>query len=163
MFDIDPVTLIMSCVLFCAFAAPFIYYANQNGKKELALKAKLTKTALAGEATPDQVEVWRNQFGLGLDSKKNILVYLHESEVNISYIVDLEDVKQAVVRKRTREVNGTSGKTTVVDYVGLELHYKAENKKSILLEIYDGEEFTDLLGETVLAEKWAGLINQRLN
>jgi hypothetical protein len=162
MIDIEPVTLVMSLALFGAFTVPFIYHSQKNRKKEAFLKGHLFEVAKNLGAIPDQTEIWRNQYALGIDTTKRVLSYHREVPNSNSMVFDLKDFKKASIVKRNLEIKNGETHKSILDYLALELIPKSGNNP-IQLEIYDGEQFSDLLGETVLAEKWAELIQRNLN
>jgi hypothetical protein len=163
MIDIDPVTMSLSFLLFGAFCTPFIYHSVKDSQKRKVLLLKLTELALLKDGTPTQSDVWRNQYAIGLDQEKKILAYMRSNAEPWSSTIDLQQVKSANIQKIIREVKTGKSNNTVVDYVGIELSYLQEGSKPTVLEFYDGESFSDLNGESVLAEKWVELISTSLN
>ncbi|MBC6367851.1 hypothetical protein [Algoriphagus sp. AK58] len=160
MISIDPVTAVLSLVLFSAFAAPFVYHFQKNKKKENLLTQNLKEAAKNAGANPDQMETWRHQYAIGLDTSKKVLVYHHDGEVATSFCIPLSEVKKVSVLKKTKEVG--ESKKSVIEHIGLEVQYVSSTKKSILLEIFNEDLFSDLIGESVLAEKWAEIIRKHL-
>jgi hypothetical protein len=163
MIDIDPVTTSLSFLLFGAVCAPFIYQSIKDTKKRKVLLLKLSELAFLKNGTPTQSEIWRNQYAIGLDPEKKVLAYMRSSDQPLTSTIDLQQVKSAKIQKITREVKSESSKRTIVDFVGIELNYLLEGAKPTVLEFYDAELFTDLNGESVLAEKWVELISNSLN
>jgi hypothetical protein len=162
MIDFEPVTLLMSLALFGAFSVPFIYHSQKNRKKEASLKSHLFEVAKKLEAMPDQTEIWRNQYALGIDTSKGVLSYHREVPISYSMAIDLKDYKKVSLIRRNSDMKNGTVNNTVLDYLALELFPKS-GTSSIQLEIFDGEQFSDLLGETVLAERWAEIIQSHLN
>lgn len=163
MFDIEPVTFIMSFILMCAFSIPFVYSAQKNKRKIKAIKAKLQEVAKSMDASPSEVEIWRNRYAFGLDPSQNKLIYLREEEDFVSYKLDLREFRKASLIKHFQEVDGKQQTTKLPEYLAIELTPVAADAKLVTLEIYDAEHYSDLLGETVLAEKWINNLNNRLN
>jgi predicted transcriptional regulator len=163
MIDIDPVTMSLSFLLFGAVCTPFIYHSIKDTKKRKVLMLKLSELASLKNGMPTHSEIWRNQYAIGLDSEKKVLVYLRSSDQPLTSTIDLQQVKSAKIQKITREVKSDSSKRTIVDYVGIELSYLQERSNPTVLEFFDAELFTDLNGESVLAEKWVDLISNSLN
>jgi len=163
MFDIEPVTLIMSLILMCAFSIPFIYNAQKSKKKSKEIKTKLHELAQSMNATPSEIEIWRNRYALGLDPTQNKLIYLRQDEDFVSYKLDLGEFKKASLIKHFQEVDGKQMTTKLPEYLAIELTPVAAGAKVVTMEIYDSEHYSDLMGETVLAEKWINNLNNRLN
>ncbi|MBS4072042.1 MAG: hypothetical protein KGZ90_11970 [Algoriphagus sp.] len=161
MFSIDPVTAILSFVLFCAFSVPFIYHIQKNKAKEKLLLQKIKAEGQSQGVQATELETWRNQYAIGLDPSKKVLLYTFLGELEISCSIPLSDVKKVSISRRTREAGNEEAKRTLIDKVGLEFTH-ASAKKNTYLEFYDSELFSDLAGETLLAEKWAELIQKHL-
>ena len=163
MIDIEPVTLVFSFVLFGAFTAPFIYHSQKNKKKESKLLEKLLEAALSLDSRIDTQESWRYEYALGLDSKKGILYYHQNSLEGSPFSFDLKDFKRVSVSKKMREFQSGTTTKSVLDYISLELVPKDPKKSIVNLELYDGDKYSDLLGETLIADKWAELAKKHLN
>lgn len=153
----------MSCLLACIFCLPFIYNGQKNKKLEKKLLANLNELANLLKATPTEIDTWRFRYGLGLDLKENVLVYLRQDSESISYSLKLADYKNVQLLKRFQEVNGKAQTYKIPDFVGLQLNPKEASAKPVVLEFYDAEMYSDLFGETVLADKWLAIINKQLN
>lgn len=160
MITIDPITAVLSIALFGALATPFILHIQKNKKKEKLLTQKLQEAGKSVNAKPDQLEMWRQLYAIGLDTSKKALLYHQEGEINTSFCIPLADIKKVAVLKKTKEVG--ESKKTVIEFVGLEIQSSNSTKKPVILEIFNEEKFSDLLGETVLAEKWAEIIKKHL-
>jgi len=160
MISIDPVTAMLSLVLFGAFTVPFIYHHQKNKKKQKQISQKIQQAGIGTHTKPDQLEIWRHHYAIGLDTFSKVLFYLQEGETNATYCIPLAEIKKVSAIKKTKEIG--EPKKSIIDFVGLELQYISPSQKSLVLEIYDGDKFSDLMGETVLAEKWATTIQKHL-
>nr|WP_287939613.1 hypothetical protein [Algoriphagus sp.] len=160
MITIDPVTAVLSVVLFGAFTVPFIYHFQKNKKKDNLLVQKLKDAINAIGGNLDQFESWRHKYAIGLDTQKKVLVYHQEGEIGATFCIPLSEIKKVTVIKKTRELG--ESKKSVLEQLGLEIHYVSPTKKSSLVEFYNEEFFSDLMGETLLVEKWAELIRTNL-
>jgi hypothetical protein len=159
MIDIDPVTMSLSFILFGAVCAPFIYHSIQDTKKRKILLQKLSELASLKNGKLTLSEIWRNQYAIGLDSDNKVLVYMRSSDQPLEISLDLKQVKSAKIKKITREIVVGKDKRILVDYLGIELDYLLEGSQPTVLEFFDSELYTDLNGESVLAEKWVELIS----
>lgn len=159
MLEIDPVVLGMACILSIAFCIPFVYQIQKNKKKLKKLNTELQSIADISGACPDVVEIWRHRYALGLDSSRSILVYLQSEPNRIEHNLDLKQYKKVNLVKTFQRTEDKKNLSKLPDYIGLELIPKSADLKAIAVEFYDGNEFSDLQGETVLAEKWAGTLN----
>ncbi len=146
----------------CAFSAPFIYHGFQNREKNNKLIAHLTELAQSKSANPKEIETWRYQYALGIDLYQNVLVYVRHGIDSFSSCLDLGDYGKVNLIKNFQNPTTTAQTQKLPEFVALELVPKVASKEVVLLEIYDAEHYSDLLGETVLAEKWFELIKNQL-
>lgn len=161
MFDIEPVTIVLSLLLFGAFTAPFVYHSSKKKKKTKALESKLNELAKAQGANLSLTEIWRNYYVFGLDPSKNCLIYFQDTPEFSPIVLDLNDFKKVgVIRKNLESKNESSGRQ-ILDYLALELTKKSGGN-AIQLEFYNGDLFSDLMGETLLADKWLETLQKQL-
>lgn len=163
MTTIDPVTAIMSLALFGVFTIPFIYYYQKNRKKEATLRAKLIQFANSMGGKPLEIETWRYQYALGLDSENKQLYYLQSEPSEQTQSISLAEVKKVQIHRKNREIEASEGKRNVLDEISLEIQWISSGKKPVYLEIYNQENFSDLMGETVIADKWVELLKKHIN
>ncbi|MDX5338362.1 MAG: hypothetical protein LPK25_05000 [Cyclobacteriaceae bacterium] len=163
MFDIEPVTLVFSFVLFGAFTVPFIYHSRKNSQKESRIFQQLSESASKLNSSIDTKESWRYEYALGLDSQKGILYYFQSTEEKAPTPYRLQDFKKVYVTKKNLEFQSGSNTKSVLDKVSLELTPKDSKTSPVTLELYDGEKYSDLMGETLIADKWAELLKKHLN
>jgi len=163
MFDIEPVTLIVSTLFMCAFCAPFIYYSQKNNKKNKVLISRLHELASLSGAKLTEIETWRSRYGLGLDSNKKILIYCQNAETQVSKILYLNEYRKVSLIKNTKEQKSSNQNYSIPQSVTIELVPRMENSEKLHLEIYHADHFTDLQGETVLAEKWYNTLKNEVH
>jgi hypothetical protein len=147
----------------CAFSAPFIYYGQQNKKKNLSLISKIHEVAKGKGALPTEIETWRTRYGFGIDYQQKVLVYVQQGAEEIEKSLRLSDYRKVNLIKTLRELDGKTNSNKLPEYLALELIPKSEKGEIHSLEIYDAEYYSDLLGETVLADKWLEIIKKQLN
>ena len=108
-------------------------------------------------------EDWRNRYILGLDKRKNVLVYCQIGENEDKKEVALQEVSRAVVYQYYLNEHDPAANNKTLNQLTLQLYFKTPPNKVLNLEIYNSEFHSDQLGETLLASKWAELINERLS
>lgn len=160
MIDIDTTTLVMSSVLLLGVTAPFITYSIKNKKAKNKFLATFNQFLNQSNLKVDLQEDWRNRYILAIDKTKNFLVYCQIGENENKCKVDLQEVSHAVVHQSYLNSDNPAATNKTLDQVTLQIHFKNAAKKIQDLEIYNHENYSDLLGETMLASKWAKLINQ---
>ncbi len=161
MIDIDIPTLAVSSVLLLGVVAPFVTYSIKSNKAKKKFLGGFSDLASQLNLKVDIQEDWRNRYVLGLDSSKKVLVYYHAGQETEKQEISLREVSQAVLHQSY--LNGdTPNNNKTLDQLMLQIHFKDPAKRNLSLEIYKHENFTDLLGETMLAAKWADHITQNL-
>lgn len=123
----------------------------------------LNELARQRGANPTEIETWRFRYAMGLDPKENVLVYLRQDSQSLSYTLNLSEYKTVQLIKKFQEVNGKELTTKLPEYVGLQLNPKKSSEEPVALEIFDAEMYSDLSGETVLADKWVAILTKQLN
>lgn len=160
MFTTEPVTLVMAAILLGAFCIPFILHFLKRNQKRSKLIQEFNRLTEPYGSPIDLQDIWRNQYIIGLMTATKTMVYYKEGEQPISHVFSLADIDDIQVKSKFRELKSGKEKKKVVDETGLLISLK--NQKSVYLEFFNQDNFTDLLGESVLAEKWAELLrNQR--
>ena len=160
MFTTEPVTLVMAAILLGAFCIPFILHFLKRNQKRSKLIQEFNRLTEPYGSPIDLQDIWRNQYIIGLITATKTMVYYKEDEQPVSHVFSLADIDDIQVKSKFRELTSGKEKKKVVDETGLLI--KLKNQESVYLEFFNQDNFTDLLGESVLAEKWAELLrNQR--
>ena len=162
MIDIDIPTLAVSSVLLLGVITPFVSYSIKSKKAKKEFLDGFSDFTSQLNLNIDVQEDWRNRYVLGLDNVKKVLVYYQTGEDKVGQQIELDEVSQAVLHQ-SYLINESAAKNKTLDYLALQLHFKDPSRKSLSLEIYRHENYSDLLGETILADKWTDLINQSLD
>lgn len=160
MFTTEPVTLVMAAILLGAFCIPFTLHFLKRNQKRNKLIQEFNKLLVPFGGAVDLQDIWRNQYIIGLMTANKTMVYYKMDEQPITHIFSMADIDDIQVKSKFRELKTGKEKKKVIDETGLLISLK--NQKSVYLEFFNQDNFTDLLGESVLVEKWAELLrNQR--
>ncbi|MBN7811968.1 hypothetical protein J0A68_13530 [Algoriphagus sp. H41] len=162
MIDIDFPTLAVSSVLLLGVAAPFVSYTLKSKQAKKKFLGEFGQFAASLDLQSDIQEDWRQRYVLGLDKGKNTLLYFQNGEKPERLHIPLSEVSRAVIYQSHLNAD-QPGKPKTLDQLDLQLYFKSPTKKSLSLEIYRHENYSDQLGESVMAAKWAELINQSLS
>lgn len=162
MFDIDIPTLVVASVFLAAVSAIFLYYSLKNKKARKEFLEKFNGFVSELNLNPDIKEDWRNRYFLGLDQQSKTLVYCNFGENGSKIAVALPEVRKVAVAEDFRENENALNTKKTLENLTLSIEFKNPTKAAIQLPIYSAEEYSDLLGETVLASHWAKIINQQL-
>ncbi|WP_111669552.1 hypothetical protein [Algoriphagus litoralis] len=162
MFDIDIPTLVVTSVLMAAVFAIFFYYSLKIRRTRKELSAKYNHFISERNLKPTLREDWRNRFILGIDQPNKTLVYCNFGEKEEKLAISLPEVSRVEVLEDFQEgTNGTKSFKTL-ENLALKIQFKNPSKAALQLPIYSAEDYSDLLGETVLASNWSKLINSEL-
>jgi hypothetical protein len=161
MSTIDFPTLVVSSVLLLAIVAPFIYFIRRQKKQKIEFLNKFEQFVSRLNLSPELREDWRNRYILAFDKSKNVLIYYQDGDIEEKRLISLKEVDRITVEQKLLESAANHGDRKILDQVSLLVHFKNPNQSVITLSIYDSAYYSDLLGETVLAAKWAELINQQ--
>lgn len=162
MFDIDMPTLVVASAFIAAVAAIFIYYSLKSKKARKEFYEKFNQFISGLNINPSIKEDWRNRFILGLDPTKKTLVYCNFGENEEKIAVALPEVSKVSVTEIFQETEHAANARKILDKIALKIQFKSPSKETLTLLIYSAEEYSDLLGETVLAANWANVINEQL-
>ena len=162
MFDIDMPTLLVASFFITAILAAFLYYSLKNRKSRKEFYGKFNHFLEGLNLKADVQEDWRNRFILGLDKNKKTLIYCNFGENEQKIAVALPEVSKVSVSETFQEQEQAATPRKILDQLALKIQFKNPGKEALSLLIYSAEEYSDLLGETVLAAKWSNTINQQL-
>ncbi|WP_026969060.1 hypothetical protein [Algoriphagus terrigena] len=163
MIAIDIPTLVLSSVILLGVATPFISYSIKSKKAKAQFLNGFNQYVSGLNLKVDVQEDWRNRYILGIDSTKKTLVYYQIGENETKSQVKLQELSNAVVHQSYLNSDNPTATSKSLEQVTIQLYFKDPAKKTLNLEIYNQEYYSDLLGETLLASKWAELINERLS
>ncbi|GAB2501669.1 hypothetical protein [Algoriphagus taiwanensis] len=160
MIDMDPGTLIVSSLFMAAFIAPFVYHNIKSKKVVTQQNQSFDTLAKLSGANPEVRERWRNTYQIGLDRDHKKLIYQRYGEKYLDLTVDLKTIGKVSVEEKSHSLVVEKEKRVILDYLALQLYPMDKEQAPISLEFYDGEQFTDLLGERLLANQWKGYLDQ---
>lgn len=162
MIAIDIPTLVLSSVILIGVAAPFISYSIKSKKAKNRFLNGFNQYVSGLNLKVDVQEDWRNRYILGIDNTKKVLVYYQVGENETKSQVSLHELSRAVIHQSYSNSDYPSATSKSLEQVTIQLYFKDPAKRTLNLEIYNHEYYSDLLGETLLATRWAELINERL-
>lgn len=153
MFDLDIITLSMAMVAIIAFIMPF-YINHKKVKARVALSEKLLADFANNQQLHIQVkDLWRNNYFIGMDPQKGKLIYSEDIHSCSTLLIDLHLICKVRIKEESHKVVSPTSTRKVIDK--LELLFYSESAELVHnIEFYDGEKFSDLLGETILIKKW---------
>ncbi|PSK99272.1 hypothetical protein [Cecembia rubra] len=156
MFDIDITTLVIAGLFTAAFIAPLYWNYRKMSQKEKKAEQLIQSLKASKGLFLSEKDYWNNQYFIGIDPVKKVLVYSENIHIHEPMIVDLNQMKGIKMEEKSHEFN----KRKIVDELTLMVH--PLQKAPIPLEFYDADKFSSLDAEPVLIKKWESLIRPLL-
>lgn len=150
---IDFITIALVILLTFALAIPLIINGNKNKRLQRSAKKRFTEFAQRQGFSLSVLEFWRNHYFIGLDEQNLQLFYADGLQVESPQIIDLKHVHHVTIRENCRLLKRQGGSTKIIDRLALELDQSGNHSKKTL-EIFDGERFSNIVNEPVLAKVW---------
>jgi hypothetical protein len=159
---IDMTTIALSSILISAFIAPFAYYSIKNKKVEKSLSHNFHEFAKEYGVIPTVVDKWRNHYTIGLDKAAKKLVYFSYGDFPQQVVINLEEVNKVSLQEKFRTVTVGHEKRNILEFLALQFHFKDPKHLARTVEFYDGNIFTDQMGERVIAKKWLEVLSEEV-
>lgn len=150
---------LVSGLLVLCTVLPFVIL-NKSGKGDLKIMSKeVKKLMIESKLKFNLKESWGNSFiGLDADNKRLVFSKVFDGVVALENI-DLNDVLNAKIVKKTRMVKSKDKKETVLEKLDLEISFLDEQKAPKTLNFYDLESIYIEDYELRRSEKWNAAIN----
>jgi hypothetical protein len=159
--NIDFISLGVSIVLIIAFIAPIYLHIRHRNLQMSRSLAEIEKFIQKHGLNLTRKEHWRDRYYIGLDSKNGKLLYTSDMLTTPPSLLDLRQVGRIILEEHFHYVQIRKEKTKVLDSIHLQLLGK-EGQELHRLECYDGNKFSDLSGEAMLAKQWIKVIEEAL-
>lgn len=160
--NIDMTTVMLSLILSGAFLAPFAYYSFKKNKTEKSLSHSFNEFAKEYGVSPILVDKWRNHYTIGLDKSAKKLVYFSHGDFPQQVIINLTEVNKVSLQEKFRIVIVGKEKRNILEFLALQFHFKDPHHLARTVEFYDGNLFTDQMGERVIAKKWLEVLSEEV-
>lgn len=161
MFDIDLISFSIAGLLVAAFALPFYLHIRKVKLKEHIAQKFLTDYTLSNGLTIHEKDHWRNKYFIGIDKEKGQLLYSTDTSQANYKRIPLDKIRRVSTVESSHQV--VNGKESHKELDRLELVLIDQNDKPIhVLEFYDGDQYSDLVGEAVLIKKWETLLKEAI-
>ena len=154
--------ILVSTLLVLCTVIPFVIL-NKSGKGDLKIMSnEVKKLMVQSQLKFDLKESWGNSF-IGLDSNNRRLIFskVFDGVVALENI-DLEEVSNAKIIKKTQVVKSNNRKETVLEKLDLEIGFIDHEKEVKMLNFYDINSIYMEDYELVRAEKWNTAVNNIL-
>ncbi|MCL6257560.1 hypothetical protein M3O96_00565 [Aquiflexum sp. TKW24L] len=158
MFDIEPVSLVISMVLILLFSAPFVIYKRNQSQKIKSQNLFIEQLASGSNLKFDESDNWRDLYFIGFDSGRKNLVYIKFGPEKTVHHIDLSKATDILLVKVERSITMDGKPVNVIDGLTLKIETYDEKRDVISLEFYDSELFSDNMGELPLIQKWEKIV-----
>lgn len=147
--------------MIAAFALPFYLNARKVKLREREAIRILTDYISTHGLNLREKDQWRDKYFIGLDKEKAQLVYSADTSQDNYKSIFLDQIKRVSIVEVSHQV--TNGKESHKELDRLDLILINQNDKPIhALEFYDGDQYSDLVGEAVLIKKWEALLKDSI-
>lgn len=161
--DTDLTTIFISIIAFSFFFVPIFYYEYVKKKFAKKFASHFNEAAQNSSIILSQFDVWRDRYGIGIDSISNRLFYLKQlngkDEITV---IDLNEIKKCRIIKVGDNIKTHNGNQKVTARIGLLFEHVTSTKPDKILEFFKDENGDSLLDEITIAEKWYNTFNSKL-
>lgn len=151
--DIDFVSLGISLVLIIAFIAPIYINIRKNHRVLQAGLFNVQNFARQQRLKLDEQAIWRNRYFIELDKTKKSLIFTNDMRQTLPIMVDIPSIRGVKILENFHYVKQNGQKTKVIDNLWLQL-FTSDGLPAYSMEFYDGNLYSDLQGEAVMAKEW---------
>lgn len=161
--EIDIYSVIISIFALGCFFVPIYYYEYSRKKATKIFTSYFKQIAQKNNIELSQYDVWRDQYGIGIDTDAKKIMYLkkvngHDNTV----LLDLSEFKRCRLSKKDNRINTPEGDRKITTRIDLRIEPLSPNKTDNSVEFYKGEKGDFVSDEVKLAEKWTKIINSKL-
>tara|TARA_R100001143_G_scaffold63387_1_gene70089 strand:- start:26451 stop:26948 length:498 start_codon:yes stop_codon:yes gene_type:complete len=161
--EIDIPSLIILTVVLSFFFVPIIYFECFKKRATKKITTYFNQVAQNNNLVLSQFEVWRDQYGIGIDTGAKKIMYLNQANgQNNTVILDLSEINKCRISKEDEQIKTPDGVRNITSWVALRIEFLSLKKTGILLEFYKGKNGDSVRDEFKLAEKWSKIINSKL-
>ena len=160
--DIQSAIIALSLILISV--APFYVMIRNNKKKANEFLNTLQEMARENSRNIDQHDIW-NHAAIGTDPQFDMVFFVKKTkEGSTQQHIPLADIQRTRVINSTRSVTTNNGRFNVTDKIELAFSFQDRTKSEMLLNFFDvNTDGLSVTKELRMAEKWAELINAKIN
>lgn len=160
--DIDLTSIIIGIIALAFFFVPVIYYEYIKKRSTKKITAFFKEEALKRNIQLTQSDVWRDRYGIGVDSNTHKLIYFKKNKDQDEFLViDLKEIKKCRISKEDKRVKTEKGNLSITTKVALLCEHVRSASMDITLELYKGDKDNSVRDEIALAEKWSKILNSK--
>jgi hypothetical protein len=161
--EIDLSSIIIGIIALSFFFVPVIYFEYYKKRGTKKFTAHFNQVAQKNSLDLAQYDVWRDQYGIGIDIGAKKIMYLKQKNgQDDTVILNLPELKRCRISKEDNRIKTPSGDRRITTRVDLHIEFLSPEKTDVSVEFYKGENGDSVRDEVILAEKWSKMINSRL-
>lgn len=155
--------ILISAIFLALFILPFALSRINRAKREKALLGALRQWAQQQSGQITQHELCGDS-AIGLDETKNVaFFYQSGNPQEVMQSVDLSKMESCKVEKQTRTIKHGADTAVVMERIALRFVPRSGNTSAAAFVLFDEKVNTQIGEELQLADKWAALLNARMN
>ncbi|PRY85492.1 hypothetical protein [Mongoliibacter ruber] len=149
-------TLALLLLIILIIFIPYLIFKKEKINSEGTAGKLFNAYAERLEVNCDIVDIWRDTYGIGFDSKKKTLIYVNVVS-NVQSCIGLEDCKEVYLHQ-SEQTNTNFGKNKVkIEFVYLKIIPDSIHEEAYNIELYN-HNLHGLDGELQLGQKWKKII-----
>lgn len=161
--EIDLSSIIIGIIALSFFFLPVFYFEYYKKRATKKFTVHFNQVAQKNSLDLAQYDVWRDQFGIGIDTEaKKIMYYKQKNGQENTVILDLSEIKKCRISKEDDRIKTPDGDRRITTRVDLHIEFLSPEKTDVSVEFYKGESGDTVSEEVMFSEKWSKLINSRL-
>jgi hypothetical protein len=161
--EIDLSSIIIGIIALSFFFVPVIYFEYYKKRGTKKFTSHFNQVAQKNSLDLAQYDVWRDQYGIGIDIGAKKIMYLNQKNgQDDTVILNLPELKKCRISKEDHRIKTPGGDRRITTRVALQIEFLSPEKKDISVEFYKGENGDSVRDEVNLAAKWSKMINSRL-
>lgn len=141
---------------------PYLYYLSKSREKESKLTHSFQEFTTEKNVVLNKIQKLSNQYILGLDTERNVLIYYKYGQFPSEVTVNLEEIDHATLDVHYEESNHGNGRSKRPEYLNILLHFKDPHRAVKSISVYDKKEVLKWNDELSIANNWVQTINSQL-
>jgi hypothetical protein len=147
--ETDLMSVVIGLASIATFLVPIGYYQMKEKAGVKKAKKQFLYAAMEHGFQPGEYDVLRNRAVIGIGRNGEELLYVHDA---VFELVEICDLNQATLYKKTQSVSGENGEQQKNQVLGLQL--KMKKGGHIRLPVFEGRDGTQAGDERIIIQGW---------
>lgn len=141
---------------------PYLYFILKSRGNESKTARSFQEFTAEKKVVLNKVQMWRDHYILGLDTKMNMLIYYKYGQFPAELSVNLDEVDHASLDMHYEEKQYGKERVKRPEYLNILLYFKDPSRAVKSISVYDKKEVAKLDDEISIANQWVQTINGHL-